>query len=169
VSQLARVADIVALAAEIGAVEQDQILGKTRKRPVVRVRQACYLVARDYRYSYPRIGALMQRDHSTVIHGVGVADYLTRRDPVFAAFVAKLRAAAKETQPFVKGQWRGSLPFQAPIISEPSPKPKPPVGPIDYDMQEQRLTADCMRRGSAELLAAIEAAVVAVMAARAGA
>lgn len=52
-------------------VPVEDIMVGDRKRPIVNARhEAMYLLRNKFRLSYPRIGAIMGRDHSTVMHGV---------------------------------------------------------------------------------------------------
>lgn len=52
-------------------VPVEDIMVGDRTRPIVNARhEAMYLLRKNFRLSYPRIGAIMGRDHSTVIHGV---------------------------------------------------------------------------------------------------
>lgn len=98
----ARIADIVTMAANMALINRSEILGKARHSRLVRVRQACYLVAREQGHSYPFIGVHMRRDHSTVLYGAEKATILCERDQVFAAFVDALRKAVKDAKPFIQ-------------------------------------------------------------------
>ena len=52
-------------------VDVEAIMVGDRTRPIVNARhEAMYLLRNKFRLSYPRIGTIMGRDHSTVIHGV---------------------------------------------------------------------------------------------------
>lgn len=63
-----RVINEVAKAAKI---KPAQIIGKDRTRLTSRARQVAMLICRDYcGASYPEIGRVFQRDHTTVIYNV---------------------------------------------------------------------------------------------------
>lgn len=96
-----RIADIVALASDVSGIPSERIYGQRRTREIVRVRMACYLVARETGVSYPEIGRIMCRDHSTVIHGERIAQDTARRDPEYAKFVAELREKARTAERFI--------------------------------------------------------------------
>lgn len=52
-------------------VSLEEIMSDTTKHKIARARhEAMYILKTKFRLSYPRIGAIMRRDHSTVIHGV---------------------------------------------------------------------------------------------------
>lgn len=154
----ARVADIITLASQMAAIERKVLVGRTRYRRVVRVRQACMLLARENGHSFPTIGRMFDRDHSTVIHGCEVAEDYIARDPGFAAFVERLRASAMRAQPYVAER----LSFPAFAKPKPTPKasaPKPKAKPIDSDIKQQLDDAAAMRDGSLALQQAIAAAL----------
>ena len=47
-----------------------EVVARTRGSHVVSVRQEIFFVLRSLGYSYPRIGEICKRDHTTIIHGV---------------------------------------------------------------------------------------------------
>jgi chromosomal replication initiator protein len=62
---------IMANACRVFGVEMDQLAGPSRLANVALARQAVYYVLRhNRRLSYLQIAMQMNRDHSTVIHGV---------------------------------------------------------------------------------------------------
>jgi chromosomal replication initiator protein len=90
--------DAVAALYRVGASD---ILGRARTKSVSEARACVYLVARRCtRLSYPEIGRAMDRDHSTVLHGVGKAERLYAADKWFAAavdgFIEKFGAMREE-------------------------------------------------------------------------
>lgn len=48
----------------------DDVLSSSRSKNVMRARIACYLHLRGKGLSYPEIGKIMLRDHTTIIHVV---------------------------------------------------------------------------------------------------
>ncbi len=85
------------------AISLDALKGRSRHREVVVPRQvAMYLLKEDARLSAPDIGRLLQRDHTTVLHGVNaVASDIARNGPSRASvrgvreIIAASRAAAR--------------------------------------------------------------------------
>lgn len=96
----ARVADIIVIAGDMSKVGVAALLGPGRWRRIAWVRHACYMVARRAGHSFPAIGSVMNRDHSSVVHGVKAADVLHERDPAFRDFVEELEWRAQNVAPF---------------------------------------------------------------------
>lgn len=47
------------------------IKGRSRVQKLVRLRQhICWVLHKEFKWSYPRIGKYIQKDHTTVLHGV---------------------------------------------------------------------------------------------------
>lgn len=122
--------DLVALAADLAGISVREIIGLGRRGTACKVRQACFLVAREFGHTTKQIGRRMSRDHSTVIHGSFVASELVERDMVYCAFVMALRKAGTSSVPFVRDQmatafrepvWRYEFGIQEPSEPEPSP------------------------------------------------
>lgn len=92
---------IVRNAAVLAEMPVQKILGKSRFRPEVRVRQAIVWVAlRATKLSTVDIGRrLGGRDHSTILHARDQSEAFYERDPEFAAFCERLWAAT-EAEPF---------------------------------------------------------------------
>jgi hypothetical protein len=97
----ARVADIIRVAAQMSHISEDKITGPDRHRSIVRVRQACYVVARRSGHSYPQIGRLIGgRDHSSVLHGIDTAAAIAERDDEYSAFIDALDYQSLNVVPF---------------------------------------------------------------------
>jgi chromosomal replication initiation ATPase DnaA len=58
---------LIAIAKE-NHVLLDHVFSDSRSKNVLRARTACYLHLRDKGLSYPEIGRIMMRDHTTIIH-----------------------------------------------------------------------------------------------------
>lgn len=84
--QTERFAGVVeACAAEWGVTRQ-QLLGEGRTGAVLQARQAAMTLAhRLLGYSLPRIGRLVGRDHTTVLHGIRRMTSQCQGDPALAA------------------------------------------------------------------------------------
>lgn len=79
--------DIVDTAAEAFHVTADELLGDSRTRPLYRYRQITMAACRQLTdLSYPAIGDVFGRDHSTVMH----AAHVVERNPEMRAAVAEL-------------------------------------------------------------------------------
>lgn len=87
-NDMARLVKATAAATKMFSVD---ILGPVRMFPFCRARWAVWQVLRERGYSYPRIGAHFNRDHSTIIHGVKQAAKLYETSPEFADLVDMLR------------------------------------------------------------------------------
>ena len=62
---------VVALTAKDFGLEPDKILGKRRKQDLADARHFVFFCLRRlFKFQYPLIGKIMDRDHSTAIHGV---------------------------------------------------------------------------------------------------
>ncbi len=120
----ARVSDIIAIAADMTAVRPEVIKGRSRNGPVIRIRQACYLIAREQGWSYPEIGNRMDRDHSTVVHGCATAQRWCTNDPYFATMVNNLRDRATRARPFAMERLMVTIPNPEPLPSAPETSPE---------------------------------------------
>ncbi len=88
-SVLERAKAIIRNGCDDGGVEQSMVTGRTRRPDVMVVRHAIMrLIREDTTLSYPAIGALMNRDHTSVMWGVKAA----ARMPALKAYM-KLKAA----------------------------------------------------------------------------
>lgn len=86
--------DCAAAAAAAFGVEVADLKGRSQRQAIVRVRHAFVYVAREVlRESFPRIAAVLGRDHSTVMNGYQRALALLARDQKFRDGVAAIKAA----------------------------------------------------------------------------
>jgi chromosomal replication initiation ATPase DnaA len=94
-----RFADIVtACAAEFGTT-REQILGESREAPVVMARFAAMTLGRRLLgYSLPRIGRLLRRDHTTVLHGIRRIARMAAADTDLAARLDRLATSITRKQ-----------------------------------------------------------------------
>ena len=73
---------ILAAVAKAYGLEEDQLTGKSRRRAVTRPRNlAMYLCRRHTDESYASIGKLFNRDHATVMYGVGQVERALMKEP----------------------------------------------------------------------------------------
>lgn len=140
---------IVEQATRIFALGPNEICGPRRLAYVTMARNAVYLVAWDTGWSTPSIGRIVNRDHSTVLHGRNVARRDVERNPEYAARVQELRefAAGPIYTPY------RAPPSQIIELKPPKPKkaPKEKYEPLTSDQKDQ----DMRRAGTIALLAAL--------------
>lgn len=97
----ARLSDIIELACQLSGETHEDVTGPCRTAHLCRVRSAIAVIAHP-RYSYPQIGkALGGRDHSSIVYAKRKAETYARYHPDFAPFVARLRKAAANAEPFI--------------------------------------------------------------------
>ena len=135
---------IVRNAAVLAEMPVQKILGKSRFRPEVRVRQAIVWVAlRATKLSTADMGRrLGGRDHSTIIHARDQSEVFYERDPEFAAFCERLWAAT-EAEPV-------GMMLTEVVAPEPEPEPEP------EEAQDFTRTRAAHEAGSRALLAALQ-------------
>lgn len=76
-------------------IPREALVGKERKRLYSRPRQmAMYLLRHMTGKSYPNIGRIMGKDHTTVFHGVRAVDRRASKDKEQAALVVDLECKA---------------------------------------------------------------------------
>ena len=78
--------EIIASVADAFMVSVDDLMGPRSFRTLAWARQAAYLIIRKERgLSYPQIGQIFNRDHSTIIYGCRAAKQRKAYDADFAA------------------------------------------------------------------------------------
>ena len=82
--------DFIKKAGELFYIQPRDLVGSARFSFLLPARFAAYKALRLRGWSYPMIGKLMNRDHSSIIHGVKRADYMMEKDPDFADKVKQL-------------------------------------------------------------------------------
>jgi chromosomal replication initiator protein len=99
--QAARLTHDVILSAvcERFALRPSDLSSRRRSRHVALPRQvAMYLCRRLLNASFPHLGELFQRDHSTVIHGVTAVEHRLKRDPAFQLTLEQLEDSIRRQQ-----------------------------------------------------------------------
>jgi chromosomal replication initiator protein len=87
---------ILAVVCERFGLRPSDLASRRRSRHIALPRHvAMYLCRRLLNASFPRLGELFQRDHSTVIHGVTSIEQRVKRDPSFLLTVEQLEDAIK--------------------------------------------------------------------------
>lgn len=83
---------LTAVSLEFGVTLED-LLSERRQAPIAEARQAAMALAqRCLSYSLPKIGRLLRRDHTTVLHGIRCMARRCAADPDFAARLDRLAA-----------------------------------------------------------------------------
>jgi chromosomal replication initiator protein len=87
---------IVAVVCERFGLRPIDLASRRRSRHIALPRHvAMYLCRRMLNTSFPHLGELFQRDHSTVIHGVTSIEQRVKRDPSFLLTVEQLEATIR--------------------------------------------------------------------------
>lgn len=71
--------EIITLCAKMFGVTPKDLMGMGRANEVIQARFALCAALRMRGWSYPRIGAFMRRDHTTIMHAVKRAEYIMER------------------------------------------------------------------------------------------
>ena len=66
----ARARNIISVVAHRHRMTVDRLMTATERDATVARQEAMHEVRRQLRWSYPHLGALFERDHTTVMHGV---------------------------------------------------------------------------------------------------
>lgn len=86
--------EMLSIAAEAFEITAEEIRGRAQPQRIARARHAFVYVARTVlAESFPRIGRVLGRDHTTVISSLRRAEALIVRDKVFKAGVAAIKIA----------------------------------------------------------------------------
>ncbi|KQM18397.1 helix-turn-helix domain-containing protein [Novosphingobium sp. Leaf2] len=156
---MVRIADIVTIAAELSGVSRQEIMSKSRVARVVRVRNACYMIARESGKSYPAIGRALGRDHSTIIHGLSKAIITAHEEPRYRAFLKRLRTAVSNVQPFAGDRISPTVELPKPSVIVPAPPARRAVkARNDFSGCDTDKSEASMATGSSDFLAALKAA-----------
>jgi hypothetical protein len=161
-----RIIEIIRYASEVTRVEQDKIIGQSRKAFYVNIRNAIALVAHEQGWSYPAIGRVIGgRHHTTILHGVRRAAAMMKGDREFAELVKILRktksefAAQDGTAPvyFMPVKKRILTPVAVPVYTDLAAIHLKPVKDEEENLGRD---TDAMRRkiGTDRLLQALRSA-----------
>lgn len=66
--------EVLRAAAEYGGIELDDLLGPRRYKSLIKARRVAAIALRILDYSYPQIGMMLGRDHTSIINLVNRAD-----------------------------------------------------------------------------------------------
>ena len=76
----AKIMRIIDSVCKIFEVSRQDLLGTNRQRDLSLARQIAMYVAKRSGYSYPKIGEIFDRHHTTIIHGYRHVDEATKKD-----------------------------------------------------------------------------------------
>jgi len=83
--------DVLLVCSDRLRIPMKTIIGKDRHKRVALARQATYYVARHTTgMSYPELGKLFHRDHTTILYGVRKIEKIVKRDEKVRNMVADL-------------------------------------------------------------------------------
>lgn len=82
--------ELIAKCSEMFGVHPRDLLGPARFGFLIPARFALYKAMRIRGWSFAHIGRAMNRDHTTVIHGVARAEYIMARDEQYRDKVQEL-------------------------------------------------------------------------------
>ena len=78
-------------------IPEERLFNQTRKKEVALARQVAMYILRDvYQYSYPRIGKIFKRDHTTAMHAFNKIQKLSTTDKSIAQSLEILTAMTKK-------------------------------------------------------------------------
>lgn len=91
-----RIASATTTASRAFEIPIRALLGRGRQKSIARARLALYAgLYRACETSYPEIGRLLKRDHTTVLYGVREAEAAAVADPDYAERLARIVAACQ--------------------------------------------------------------------------
>ena len=89
---------VIALTADLFGYTVDDLIGPDKSRPVSMARAvAMYAVRETTDLSYPAIGILFDRDHSTIINGRKKIERLLSDSPELRGLISKIGQTIKQT------------------------------------------------------------------------
>lgn len=102
-----RIADIITIASRLTEVSEADIVGRRRWLHLCAIRWPIYATARQWGYSYPVIGRILNRDHSSIIHSLSNRERFDSYIVDFDDFCVEVERLADELPPFVAdSDWR---------------------------------------------------------------
>lgn len=157
-----RIADIVTIASWLSGVDRNVLTGRGRTAEIARIRTAVYLVASEYGWSTPKIGAALKKDHTSVVTGRRKAQDYIQREPAFALLVDQLRAHAENMCMFIEDRDKPKtievIKWSKPINPPPMKKPRNDFSSIGAP-DGGHLFHKGISKGSDKLTAALKAAM----------
>jgi hypothetical protein len=119
---MARITDIINAASTLAGMDAAEITGPRRRQAYFAVRTAIAIIAREHGHSYPQIGRMMGRDHSSICHMIYQQDITAKKHPHLPALIEALRDEC-DGMPF--GGWpEPAMPILLPVKVQPV-KPEP--------------------------------------------
>ncbi|MEE4209099.1 MAG: DnaA/Hda family protein [Parvularcula sp.] len=82
---------VLAYTSEVFEISKDEITGRSRKQPIVQARHAfCMAVRKLLDTPLTAIGAMIGRDHTTIMHSVKAAEILAETNAVFGGRITQI-------------------------------------------------------------------------------
>lgn len=88
------IADLLDAVCKHFGVTRDQLTGKDRHASIALARQVASWLLRERGYSYPEIGHMLARDHSTIMAGVRKVERLRTVNPRVAEVIEGMKGRA---------------------------------------------------------------------------
>lgn len=85
------IADMLNSVCQHFCVTREQLTGKDRHASLALARQVASWLLRERGYSYPEIGAMLARDHTTIMSGVRKVERLRAVNPRVAETIERMR------------------------------------------------------------------------------
>lgn len=83
--------DVLLICSDKLRIPMKTLISKDRHKRIARARQACYYVARHTTgLSYPELGKLFHRDHTTILYGVRTMEKLVKHNENLRVEIAGL-------------------------------------------------------------------------------
>lgn len=87
---------ILRIVAHAHMVTVDDIAGSSRLKSLTEARRvACWVLRNETAMSFPELGRLLKKDHTSVMHAVGRCDEIRGTDAAFRSFTDQLVAAVR--------------------------------------------------------------------------
>lgn len=134
---------VVEAAAHMFSVTVEEMKASGRSSAVLEARFAAALVLRDMGYSTPKIGQVMARDHTTIIHAIGRGKRLKATSADFAQRLGVIRYLAEQAY---KASGAYEIPSQRDIDRQESRRHRLEVERIKRLASERRFRARAEQR-----------------------
>lgn len=88
---MTRIESLLGIVADEFLIHPKVLLGRSRVQPVATARQAVFLILKGAGWSLTSIGDALDRNHTTVLHGIESISTRLATDPQLAAQVQAIR------------------------------------------------------------------------------
>jgi hypothetical protein len=120
-----RMANLLTLAAAHAGLTVEDIRGKSRERHIIHARQAVCLLGTEAGHSSTFVSKVLDRDHSTILHGRDAARERAKRSPDYAVYLDLVRSGEMPAEDLGPLESTDPMLDEAPPPSKLSPAPVP--------------------------------------------